>query len=74
MRSGTQSHILHKRIDALRHDTVFAHRLKEPLTAEETQKMGEFLQEAHHQGAEYDYAQVRTLKNTDSNPTCNLYR
>ena len=58
VRSGSQAHVLWKRLDALKHDDVYAHRLKEPLTEEERQKMGEFLRAAHVAGAEYDYAQA----------------
>ena len=59
VRSGTQAHILYKRLDAaLLHDTVYVHSLIEPLTEEETKNFHAFCARAHEDAAEYDYSQV----------------
>jgi len=62
VRSGTQAHILYKRLDAaLLHDTVYVHSLIEPLTEEETKNFHAFCARAHEDAAEYDYSQAYAI-------------
>lgn len=56
IRSGTQCHVLHRRLDAME-DTVVCHPLKEPLTPDETEKLQNFLLKIHGEKGEYDYDQ-----------------
>jgi len=58
IRSGTQAHILWKRLEVLQNDSVYVHRLKTPLNEEETKNFQEFCQRAHKEAAEYDYSQA----------------
>ena len=58
IRSGTQAHILWKRLEVLENDTVYVHRLKTPLDEEETKNFQEFCKRAHKEAAEYDYSQA----------------
>ena len=57
IRSGTQAHVLHRRLDAME-DTVVCHPLKEPLDSEELKALKAFLTKVHDEKAEYDYDQV----------------
>jgi len=62
VRSGTQAHILYKRLDAaLVHDTVYAHALIDPLNETEMKDFHAFCARTHKDAAEYDYSQAYAI-------------
>jgi len=66
IRSGTQVHMLYKRLDALCDDSVYVHPLKEPLNPDELQKLKEFLQRVHDEAAHYDYSEAYAIPFRDA--------
>eukprot|EP00658_Telonema_sp_P-2_P049332 TRINITY_DN3750_c0_g1_i8.p1 TRINITY_DN3750_c0_g1~~TRINITY_DN3750_c0_g1_i8.p1 ORF type:complete len:181 (+),score=38.19 TRINITY_DN3750_c0_g1_i8:379-921(+) len=57
VRSGTQAHVLWKRLDVMP-DDCWVHPLAEPLTPAELSSFGDFLRQIHAEAQEYDYKQA----------------